>query len=71
MGLAAGNGVGKKLPTLVIGKAEKTRCFEGVKSLPCEYRSRKKSCMNSEIFADYVRKLHVKFPVEGRKVALL
>ena len=27
--LAAGNGIGEKLPMLVIGKAEKPRCFKG------------------------------------------
>ena len=34
-GLAAGNGDGEKLPMLVIGKAEKPRCFKGVKAPLC------------------------------------
>ena len=70
-GLAAGNGVGEKLPMLVIGKAEKPRCFKGVKSLPCQYKSQKKSWMDSEISSDYARRLNAKFHVEGRKVALI
>ena len=60
-GLAAGNGVGEKLPMLVIGKAEK----------PFQYRPQRKSYMESEIFSDYVRKHDIKFHAEGRKVALI
>ena len=55
---------------LVIGKAEKPRCFKGVKSLACHCSSQKKSWMESEIFSDYARKLDAKFRVECRKVAL-
>ena len=69
--LAAGNGVGEKLPMLLIGKAEKPRCFKGVRNLPCQYKSQKKSWMDSEIFSDYVRRLDAKFHVEGRKIALI
>ena len=68
--LAAGNGVGEKLPMLVIGKAEKPRCFEGVKSLPCQYKSQKKSWIDPEIFSYYARRLDAKLHVAGRKVAL-
>ena len=35
-GLAAGNGVDEKLFMVIIGKAEKLRCFKGVKNLPCQ-----------------------------------
>ena len=70
-GLAAGNWVDEKLPMLVIGKAEKPRCFKGVKSLLCQYKSQKKSWMDSEIFSDYARRLDANFYVEGRKVALI
>ena len=62
--------VGEKLPMLVIRKAEKLRCFKGVKSLPCQYKSQKKSWMDSEIFSDYARRLDAKFQVEGTKVSL-
>ena len=33
-GLAAGNGVGNKLPMFVIGKANNPRCFKSIKKLP-------------------------------------
>ena len=70
-GVAAGNGDGEKLPMLVIGKAENPRCSKCVKSLPCQYKSQKKSWMESEICSDYARRLDAKFHVEGRKVALI
>ena len=54
-----------------VWKAEKARCFKGAKSLPCQYRFQRKSWINSEIFADYVRKFDMKFHAEGRKVALI
>ena len=56
---------------LVIGKAVKPRCFEGVKSLPCQYKSPKKFWMDSEVFSDNARKLDAKFHVDGRKVGLI
>ena len=62
-GLAAGNGVGEKLPMLIIAKAEKPRCFKGVKSLPCQYKPEKESWMDSEMFSDSVRRLDAKFDV--------
>ena len=70
-GLAAGNGVGGKLPMLVIGKVEKPRWFKGAKSPPCQYKSQMKSWMDSEVFSDYARRLDAKFHVEGRKAALI
>ena len=70
-GLGAGNAAGEKLPMFVIGKAEKLRCFKGVKSLPCQYKPRRKSWMDSEISSDYVRKLDTKFDAEGRKIVLI
>ena len=44
-GLAAGSGVGEKLPMLVIGKAEKPQGFKGVKKLPCQHKSKMESWM--------------------------
>ncbi|XP_065654492.1 uncharacterized protein LOC136081130 [Hydra vulgaris] len=72
-GLAAGNGVGEKLPMFIIGKAEKPQCFKGVKSLPCHYKYQNNFWMDSKIFTDYVRRLDAKFNAEGRKgrVALI
>ena len=68
--LAVGNGVDEKLPFLVIEKAEKP-CFKGVRSLPCQYTLQNKFWIDSEIFADYVRKLDMKFHAEGSKFALI
>ena len=69
--LAAGNGVGEKLPMSVVGKAEKPRCFKNVKGLPYQYNSQKKSWMDSEFFSDNTRHLDAKFHVEVRQVALI
>ena len=60
-GLAAANSVGEKLPMFVIGKSKAPRCFKNVTSLPCIYRSQKKSWMNSTLFEEWVRELDVKF----------
>ena len=70
-GLAAANCVGDKLPMFVIGKSRAPRCFKNVTSLPCRYRSQKKSWMNSTLFEEWVRELDVKFRKENRKLALV
>ena len=61
IGLAAGNATGEKLPLFVIGKSAKLRCFSGVKSLPCRYRSQKKSWMDGDFFTEWVKELDRKF----------
>ena len=43
--MAAASAVGEKLPMFVIWKSKNPRCFK-----KCEYKSQKKSWMNSEIF---------------------
>ena len=70
-GLAVANAVGEKLPVFVIGKSAKPRCFQGVKNLPCRYRSQRKSWMDSSLFEEWVRDLDRKFDVEKRKIALI
>ena len=70
-GLAAGNAFGERLPMFVIGKSAKPRCFKGVKTLPCRYRSQKKSWMSGELFEEYVRELDRTFSVSKRKIALI
>ena len=70
-GLAAANSVGDKLPMFVIGKSKAPRCFKNVTSLPCRYRSQKKSWMDSTLFEEWVRELDVKFQKENRKIALI
>ena len=70
-GLAAANSMGDKLPMFVIGKSKARRCFKNVTSLPCRYRSQKKSWMDSTLFEEWVRELDVKFQKENRKIALI
>uniref|UniRef100_A0A1E1XRR1 Putative tigger transposable element n=1 Tax=Amblyomma sculptum TaxID=1581419 RepID=A0A1E1XRR1_AMBSC len=55
---------------LVIGKAEKPRCFKGIKTLPVDYTANKKSWMTREIFTDWLRKLDRKFAAQNRKVLM-
>ena len=70
-GMAAASAVGEKLPMFVIWKSKNPRCFKNVKHLPCEYKSQKKSWMNSEIFEEWVRKLDRKFRADDRNIALI
>ena len=69
--LGAANSVGDKLPMFVIGKSKAPRCFKNVTSLPCRYRSQKKSWMDSTLFEEWVRELNVKFQNENRKIAFI
>ena len=70
-GMVTGSATGEKLPMFIIGKSKKLRCFKNVKHLPCEYKSQKKSWMNSEIFEEWVRKIDRKFRADDRKIALI
>ena len=70
-GLAAANSVGDKLPMFVTGKSKAPKCFKNVTSLPCRYRSQKKSWMDSTLFEEWVREVDVKFQTENRKIALI
>ena len=66
-GLAAG----KRLPMFVIGKANKQRCFQGVRNLPCRYCSQRKICTKAEPFQEWVRQLERKFSAANRKIDLI
>ena len=70
-GLDAGNATGEKQPLFVIGKYVKPRCFSGVKSLPCRYRSQKKSWMDGDLFTEWVKELDRKYAAQNRKIALI
>ena len=70
-GIAAASATGEKLPMFVISKSKNPHCSKNVKNLPCEYKSQKKSRMNSEIFEEWVRKLDRKFRAVDRKIALI
>ena len=58
--LAAANPVGDRLPMFVTGKSKAPSFFKNVISLPCRYRSQKKSWMDSILFEEWVRELDVK-----------
>eukprot|EP00794_Sanderia_malayensis_P001774 gene1774-biopygen1618 len=70
-GLTAANAIGEKLPMFVIGKSAKPRCFKNIQSLPCRYRSQKKSWMDGSLFTEWVKEIDRKFAAEGRKIALI
>ena len=53
-GLTAAHSMGGKLPMFVIGKSKEPRCFRIVTSLPCGYRSQKKSWMDGTLFEEWV-----------------
>ena len=55
----------------VIGKANKPRCFRGVRNLPCRYRAQRKSWMTAELFEEWVRQLDRKFSAVNKKIALI
>ena len=69
--MTAANAVGEKLPSFIIGKSKKPRCFKHIKHLPCRYRSQKKSWMDSILFEEWVREVDRRFTKEGRKIVLL
>ena len=69
--MAAASGTGENLPMFVIWKSNNPHYFKNVIHLPCEYKSQKKSWMNSEIFEEWVRKLDQKFRADDRKIALI
>ena len=70
-GMAAASAAREKLPMFVIWKSKNPRCFKNVQHQPCEYKSQKKSWMNSEIFEEWVRKLDRKFRADDRNIALI
>ena len=70
-GLAAGNVYGESLQMFVIGKANKQRCFKGVRNLPCRYRAQRKSCMTAELFEEWVRQLDQKCSAANRTIDLI
>ena len=67
-GMAAANAMEDKLPKFVIGKAKNPRCFKSVKFLPCWYRNQRKSWMDGNLFAEWLKELDRKFLFEGRNV---
>ena len=70
-GLAAPNAAGEKLPMFVIGIAKNPRCFKNLQTLPCRYRSQKKSWTDSDLFEEWVREINAEFKAKERKIALI
>ena len=70
-GLAAGNAYVDSLLMFVIGKANKQRCFKGVRNLPCRYRAQRKSWMTAELFEKWVRQLDQKCSAANRTIDLI
>ena len=60
-----------KLPLLIIGKAQKPRCFKNVKTLPCTYKANKCSWMTGAIFTEWITAWDKKCSRKNRKVALV
>lgn len=60
----------EKLPLLVIGKAQRPRCFKN-SQVPVEYVSNKTAWMTSAIFEAYLRGQDRKFRHEKRKVCFI
>ncbi|VDI72849.1 Hypothetical predicted protein [Mytilus galloprovincialis] len=61
---------GEKLKPLVIGNANKPRCFRNldVKSLPVTWKANKKSWMNSTFFTEWVKDINRDMRKESRKI---
>ena len=66
--MVAASATGEKLPMFVIWKSKNPCCFKNFKHLHCEYKSQKKSWMNTEIFEEWVRKLDQKFCADDRNI---
>ena len=70
-GMAAAGAAEEKLPIFITGKSAKPRCFKNIKDLPCRYRSKVKSWMDSFRFDKWVKELNKKFEKENPKVILI
>lgn len=60
----------EKLPTLMIGKSRKPRCFAGVKSFPFRYQANKKAWITTSIFHDWSRKIDRQMSRQNRQILL-
>jgi len=60
-----------KLPLLVIGKAQKPRCFKNVKSLPCTYKANKCSWMTGLIFTEWITDWDKQLRRKKRNIVLI
>ena len=52
-------------------ESKNPRCFKNVRTLPTNYLANKKAWMMSDIFKDWLTKLHNKFHRQKRRVAMV
>ena len=64
------NGSDMKRP-LVIGNAQKPRCFKNIKSLPVDYHANSSSWMTSFIFYKFIEQWNKDLTIQKRKICLL
>jgi len=60
----------KKLTPLLIGKADKPRCFKGIHSFPITYHSNKKVWMTTQLFNEWLVSLNKDMKKQKRKILL-
>ncbi len=60
----------EKLPLLLIGKSTKPRCFENVKTFPCEYQQQRCAWMTGDMFTKWLQRLDQKCITERRQIFL-
>lgn len=60
----------EKWPLLVVGKAEKPRCFKNVRTIPCTYTNNSSAWMTCKIFHQYLLAMDRKMGAQNRKVIL-
>ncbi|KAH9375001.1 hypothetical protein HPB48_006927 [Haemaphysalis longicornis] len=60
-----------KLKPQVIGKYAKPRCFKGVPSLPCIYKSNKNALMTRNIFSEWLLSINEEMWKAQRKILLI
>ena len=65
--MTAANATRDKIPMFVIGKSKSSRCFKGVKHLPCRYRNQNKNWMDSVLFEELIGEMDTKFTKEKKK----
>jgi hypothetical protein len=59
-----------KLPPLVTGRSENTRCFKNVRQLPTKYVANREAWVIHAIFTYYLRALDAKMSCQNKKILL-
>lgn len=59
------------LKPLVIGRYARPRCFKGMASLPCDYRSNSKAWMTQDLFREWLLKMDEDMARQNRSVLLI